>query len=125
MSDNGNTTQECYVYLLPPQSEVVTPCIHPNPLRETCFLKIICQAYFREIATCSLCRTQWRPESESESEPEGEQETVSRFLVEIVPESEKDAQGNADRNTQNYYNIIINFNNYRVIRKFLTLSIFY
>ena len=80
--DNGNTTQDCYVCLEPAQTIATTPCNHSDPLCETCFLKIICKAYFqRRIAICPLCRTQWRSEPESESESEHDSE----------PESEQDS----------------------------------
>ena len=47
----------------------MAPCSHSDPLCETCFLKIICEAYFqRRIATCPLCRAEWRPEPESEQD---------------------------------------------------------
>ena len=71
MSDNENTTQDCCVCLEPAQTIAATPCnplCYSDPLCETCFLKITCEAYFQ--ATCPLSRTQWRPESESEPESE-------------------------------------------------------
>ena len=47
MSDNENTTQDCCVCLEPAQTIAATPCNHSDPLCETCFLKIICEAYLQ------------------------------------------------------------------------------
>ena len=50
---------------------MVTPFSHTETLCETCFLKIICEAYFqRRLATCPLCRAEWGPNN---NEPESEQ----------------------------------------------------
>ena len=99
MSDNENTTQDCCICLEPAQIIAATPCSHSDPLCETCFLKIICEAYFqRRIATCPLCRTQWRPElkSESESEPDSEPESDQDSAIDEANYALYNAAGTGD-----------------------------